>query len=61
MGEVIAEFMAVIPDLQSAFTISGQGDGRLKLDIPESELPAVLRLIAFGRERALKVTIHAET
>lgn len=60
MGELIAEFVAVLPDIASAVKISGHGDGRLQLDIPESELPAVLRLIAFGRDRALRVSIHAD-
>lgn len=59
MGEPIAEFVAVIPDIASAVKISGQGDGRLQLDVPESELPAVLKLVAFGRGKALKVSIYA--
>lgn len=60
MDEVIAEFVGSIPDLQSALTISGHGEGRLKLDIPESELAEVLKLIAFGRGQALRVTFRGE-
>jgi hypothetical protein len=54
----VAEFVACIPDLQSALTIAGDGSGRLKLDISEQYLPAVLRLIAFGRNQALMVRVH---
>jgi hypothetical protein len=60
VGEVIAEFVAYIPGIAGAFKVSGEGAGRLTLDIPESELPAVLRLMAFGRDQALKVTVHAD-
>ncbi len=38
-------FNASLPPIQSAISISGQGDGaRVKLDIPQTELPAILRL-----------------
>lgn len=60
MAALIASFVAVLPDIASAVKISGQGDGRLQLDIPESELPEVLKLIAFGRDKALKVSISAD-
>ena len=59
MSEVIAEFVAVLPDIAGAVKISGQGDGRVQFDVPESELPAVLRLVAFGKGVALKVTVCA--
>ena len=57
LSEPIAQFCAVIPDLQSALTIAGDGSARIKLDVPECDLPAILRLIAFGKERALTITV----
>lgn len=61
MGSLIAEFTAVLPDVAAALKVSGQGDGRLQLDIPESELAEALKLIAFGRYKSLKVSISAES
>lgn len=54
-------FLATIPDLQSAITISGaEGEGaRVKIDIPDHEMPSVLRLMLL-RGQVLKVTIEAE-
>ena len=60
MTEPIAEFVAVIPDLQSALTISGDGSARIKFDVPESELPEILKLIAFGKERALRIIVEPD-
>jgi hypothetical protein len=38
-------FMASLPPIQSAISVSGQGDGaRVKLDIPQSELESILKL-----------------
>lgn len=38
-------FTASLPPIQSAISVSGQGDGaRIKLDIPQSELPAIINL-----------------
>lgn len=38
-------FIASLPPIQSAISVSGQGDGaRIKLDIPQSELPAIINL-----------------
>lgn len=58
-GEVIAEFTVTIPPIQSAVSLSGEGDGRVKLDVPSSDLAEVLKLVAFGRERALRVVVYA--
>ncbi len=52
-------FLASIAPLQSAVTIASDGGARVKLDIPESEMDAVWRLVAM-REKVLKVTIEAE-
>lgn len=38
-------FLASLPPIQSAISVSGQGDGaRVKIDIPQSELEAILKL-----------------
>ena len=43
--ENIIKFIASLPAIQSAIQISGQGDGAiLKLEIPQSEIKAVLEL-----------------
>jgi hypothetical protein len=39
------EFNASLPPIQSAINLDGNGDGaRIKLDIPRSEIEAVLKL-----------------
>ena len=58
MSEPIAEFVASIPDLQSACTLAGDRSARVKLDIPQSDLMEVYKLMAFGTERALRVVIY---
>ena len=60
MSEQIATFMAVIPDVQGALKVSGQGAGRLILDMDESQLPEVLKALAFGKSRLILVTIAVE-
>lgn len=60
MATPIAQFVGVIPNIASAFKVSGEGDGRLTIDVPESELPEIMKLIAFGRDKALTITIEAE-
>jgi len=52
-------FTASIAPLQSAIRIASDGGARVSLDIPESEMPAIVRLILY-REKRLKVTIEAE-
>lgn len=57
MAEVI-EFRASLPPLQSAITLDGHGDGgRVKLDVPRSDVAALLRLQAWA-ECELVVTIE---
>ncbi len=51
------EFIASIPNIQSAINISGDQSVRLKFDVPASELPNILKLIAFYNNKAFKVTI----
>jgi hypothetical protein len=53
-------FTASLPPIQSAISVSGQGDGaRIKIDIPQSELPAIINLQLLAG-RAFKVTIEPE-
>ena len=57
---MIIEFEAVLPDIQSAITLSGSGNGaRIKLDVPESEFAEVVKL-ALMRGKSFKVTIKDE-
>lgn len=58
--EPICQFVAIIPPLQGAIKHSGEGDSRILLEAPASELAEVMKLIAFGRDKALKVRIEAE-
>jgi len=51
-------FIASIAPLQSAITIAHDGGARVKIDIPESEMPAIVRLMLM-RGRVLRITIEA--
>lgn len=54
-------FAATIRPIQSALSISGNEDGaRLTLDIPETELPAIARLLLM-RGKVLRVTVEDAT
>lgn len=55
----ICSFWASLPDIQSALSISGKGSSRIKLDVPETELPQVLRLLT-AQGQALKITVEVE-
>ena len=53
-------FLATIRPIQSALSVHGGGDGaRLTLDIPETELPAIARLLLV-RGVVLRVTVEVE-
>lgn len=52
-------FLASIAPLQSAITIASDGGARVKIDIPEDEMPAIARLILM-RGCVLKITIEPE-
>ncbi len=53
-------FMASLPPIQSAISVSGQGDGaRVKIDVPQSELEAILRLQLLSGQ-VFKVVIEPE-
>jgi len=57
-NRVIARLNAAIPNLLSAINISGTGSGRIKLDIPESDLPELMKLAALGSEKLLWITVE---
>jgi hypothetical protein len=52
-------FSASFPEIQSAISIGG-GGGRIKLDIPETEIAALVKLAAYGRGKNLAVTVRIE-
>jgi hypothetical protein len=52
-------FVASIAPLQSAITIASDGGARVKIDIPEDEMPAIVRLMLM-RGRVLRITILVE-
>ena len=54
------EFTATIAATSSAFKVGDEGASRLSLDIPVSDMSEALKLIAFGRQKALKVTVEIE-
>lgn len=50
-------FHASFPAIQSAIKVTGTGDGmRIQFDIPESEMPAALGLLAF-RQMMMRITV----
>ena len=53
----IAEFAAVIASSVSAVKIGDDGAGRVTFEVPESDLPELLKVIAFGREKCLRVKV----
>ena len=57
---MIIEFEASLPDIQSAITLSGSGNGaRIKLDVPENEFAEVVKLTLL-RGKSFRVTIEDE-
>ena len=50
-------FLASIAPLQSAITIASDGGARVKIDIPESEMPAIVRLMLM-RGKVLRITVE---
>ena len=53
-------FSASFPEIQSAISIGGAG-GRIKLDVPETEMAALVKLAAYGRGKELVVTVRASS
>ena len=55
-------FIASLAPLQSAITLDGQGDGaRIKLDVPATDVGAVLLLQRFFTGTAFRVTIEPDS
>lgn len=52
-------FLASFPPIQSAIKVSGDGGIRIQLDIPETEVPNAVDLLAM-RGKVLKVTVEVE-
>ena len=57
MSEVIS-FIASLPPIQSAMSVSGNRDGmRIKLDVSENEVPNAIKLMLFSGQ-IFKVTVE---
>lgn len=54
---MMIEFIASLPDIQSAISIGGDGSTRLKLDIPASELAEAVKMVML-KGKAFKVIIE---
>jgi len=52
-------FLATIPLLQSAIQVSGDGGARIKLDVPDECMDAVVALMGM-RGQVLRVTVELE-
>lgn len=50
-------FTASIAPLQSAITIASDGGARVKIDIPEDEMSAIVRLMLM-RGKVLRITVE---
>ena len=57
MSEALT-FLASIAPLQSAIQISSDGGARVKIDIPEDEMPAIVRLMLM-RGKVLRITVES--
>ena len=51
------EFIASLPDILTAITISGEGATRVKFDIPESEIANAVKLVLL-KGQAFRVRIE---
>jgi hypothetical protein len=55
------EFIASLPPIQSAIMLDGNGDGaRVKMDIPASDVGAVLLLQHHFSGKTFKVTVEVD-
>ena len=55
----VTSFIACLPSSASALSMDGQGATRIRFEVPESELPKVVKL-AMLTGRTFKVVILAE-
>lgn len=58
MSEPIT-FLASFPNIQTAIRVAGDGGARILLDIPEDEMPAIVRLMLM-RGQVIRVTVEPE-
>jgi len=56
MADAPVSFLASFPPIQSAIKV-GQDGARVQLDIPETEMPSIVRLM-FMRGIVLKITVE---
>jgi len=54
------QFRAIIPQIQSAIKIGGDGASRIQFDVPTTEMPELLKLVAYGPGKVLKVTVNVD-
>ncbi len=54
------KFVGSIAQSSSAVKIGNEGAFRVMLDVPVSEIAEMMKLVAYGRERELGVTIEIE-
>jgi len=54
------KFSASIAQSSSAVKIGNEGAFRVMLDVPVSEIAEMMKLVAYGREKELNVTIEIE-
>jgi len=53
------EFIGYFPAIQSAINMDGIGNGaRIKIDIPQSDIMAVMKLQTMCLNKSLKITIE---
>jgi len=55
------EFTASLPPIQSAISLDGMGDGgRIKLDVPATDVHAILLLQAYYAGKTFRVTVEPD-
>lgn len=60
MSDEAVTFQASFPAIQSAIKVDGAGGARIQLDIPETEMPAIARLLLLLRGQVLTVTVEVQ-
>ena len=54
------EFQASIPMIQSAMSVGGDQSVRLKLDVPATEIAAMVALMGYGCGKPLRLIVETE-
>ncbi len=57
--DAVVTFLASFPNIQTAIRVAGDGGARILLDIPESEMPAIVRLMLM-RGIVLRVSVERQ-